>query len=131
LTQKSRERYMPDTILIMLISAAAVMLTGIFGILTRSNIVKILLSINIFQTGVNLLLVGLGYVPGGKAPLITPEVSSSILMVDPLPQAMVLTSIVIGFGTTALGLFVAIRYYNSNKSLEINALLSQETKEEA
>lgn len=102
-----------------LISAFSLILVGIFGMLTRKNIVRILLAVNILETGVNLLLVGLGYFPGGKAPIITSAISASNLpFVDPLPQALVLTSIVIGLGTTALALAITLRYYRSRRTLE-------------
>ena len=93
---------------LLLLNAAALIMIGIFGVITRRNIIKVLLSINIFQTGVNLLLIGLGYIEGGEVPIITEGIKKIVPFVDPLPQALVLTSIVIGFGTTALGLTVAI-----------------------
>lgn len=103
-----------------LISAFSLILVGIFGMLTRKNIVRILLAVNILETGVNLLLVGLGYFPGGTAPIITSAISASNLpFVDPLPQALVLTSIVIGLGTTALALAITLRYYRSRRTLEL------------
>ncbi len=100
---------------LFLINAGILILIGIFGIITRQNIFKILLSINILQTGVNLLLIALGYVDGGSAPIIS---DGNPIFVDPLPQALVLTSIVIGFGTTAVGLVVSIQYFKSHKTLK-------------
>lgn len=100
-----------------LLNASLIFFIGVFGIITRKNIFKILLSINILQTGVNILLIGLGYVENGKAPIITESLNSTTLFVDPLPQALVLTSIVIGFGTTALGLMVAIRFFRTHNTL--------------
>ena len=102
-------------------NAGAIILIGIFGILTRRNLIKILLSLNILQTGVNLLLVAIGWVPEGQVPIITKTVVDVTRFVDPLPQAMVLTAIVIGFGTTALGLVITINYLRSHKSLEIGS----------
>lgn len=113
---------------LFLINAFAVIIIGLFGILTKNNIIKILISINILQTGVNLLLVALGYVEGGNAPIVTQKLSSAFSFVDPLPQALVLTSIVIGFGTTALGLAVAIRYYKSHKTLNLDKSNKQESE---
>lgn len=105
-----------------LISTFSLILIGIFGLLTRKNIVKILLAVNIMETGVNLLLVGLGYFPGGRAPIITSSISAGNLpFVDPLPQALVLTSIVIGLGTTALALAITLRYYRSRRTIEFEA----------
>ncbi len=102
---------------LFMISAAALMFTGIFGIITRNNMMKILLSINIMQTGVNLLLTAVGYVEEGGAAILSAGHTQVLNMVDPLPQALVLTSIVIGFGTTALALALIIRHYAQNKSL--------------
>lgn len=114
---------------LFLILSGFTMIIGIFGILTRKNIIKIILSINILQTGVNLLLVALGWVKGGKAPLLTKNINSSTLFVDPLPQALVLTSIVIGFGTTALALVIALRYYKTHKTLDYTSNNENEESE--
>ena len=111
---------------VFLITAGAVMTIGVFGILTRSNIIKILLSINILQTGVNILLIALGYKEDAAAPIITKTVSSAASMVDPLPQALVLTSIVIAFGTTAVGLVICLNYFHTHKSLEVHSLGNEE-----
>ena len=113
---------------LFLYNAAALVIIGIFGILTRKNIIKILLAINILQTGVNLLLVAIGWHAEGLAPVITERTSGTVSFVDPLPQAMVLTAIVIAFGTTALGLMVAINYYRSHGSLETRSFLYEHMK---
>jgi multisubunit Na+/H+ antiporter MnhC subunit len=110
---------------LFLINASALMLVGVFGILTRRNLIKILLSINILQTGVNLLLVAVGWREQGLAPLISGFLTSSARFVDPLPQAMVLTAIVIAFGTTALGLTVAVNYFRTHGSLETGSFIGQ------
>ncbi len=103
---------------IFFINSAALIFIGIFGIITRKNLIKILLSINILETGVNLLLVAIGWRAGSYAPIVTRLHSDIVNFVDPLPQAMVLTAIVIAFGTTAVGLVVVINYFKSHKSLE-------------
>jgi NADH-quinone oxidoreductase subunit K/multicomponent Na+:H+ antiporter subunit C len=113
---------------LFLYNAAALVIIGIFGILTRKNIIKILLAINILQTGVNLLLVAIGWRPEGLAPIITEQTGNVVSFVDPLPQAMVLTAIVIAFGTTALGLMVAIGYYRSHGSLETSSFMHEHVK---
>jgi multisubunit Na+/H+ antiporter MnhC subunit len=113
---------------LFLYNAAALVVIGVFGVLTRKNIIKILLAINILQTGVNLLLVSIGWHPGGVAPIVTEQTSGMVSFVDPLPQAMVLTAIVIAFGTTALGLIVAINYYRSHGSLDTSSFLFEHMK---
>jgi NADH-quinone oxidoreductase subunit K/multicomponent Na+:H+ antiporter subunit C len=105
---------------IFLLTSGSLILIGVFGIITRVNLLKILLSINILQTGVNLLLVSIGYSENGNAPILTKNISSMASFVDPLPQALVLTSIVIAFGTTALGLAVAILFFKKKRTLNID-----------
>jgi multisubunit Na+/H+ antiporter MnhC subunit len=102
------------------VSALSLVLVGLFGILTKRNLIRILLALNILATGVNLFLVAVGYAPDKAAPIIRETVSGPAMpFVDPLPQAMVLTAIVIGLGTTALALAITIRHYRSTKSLEL------------
>lgn len=103
-------------------SSFCVMLVGLFGMLVHKNIIRILLAVNILETGVNLLIVALGYFPGGAAPIITQAISAANLpFVDPLPQALVLTSIVIGLGTTALALTITLRYYRERRTLDLGS----------
>ncbi len=113
---------------LFLLSSTALVLIGLFGVLTRKNIVKILLCLNILETGINLLLVAFGFREGGIAPILTsPEsVKNLALMVDPVPQALVLTAIVIGLGTTTFALGLTIRYFITHGSVSIAASESEE-----
>jgi multicomponent Na+:H+ antiporter subunit C len=79
---------------------------GIVTVLMKRNLIKILLGINILESAVNLFLVSLGYRQGGVAPIFT--LAPSELMVLPTPQALTLTSIVIGVATSALVLSFAM-----------------------
>jgi multicomponent Na+:H+ antiporter subunit C len=79
---------------------------GIITVLQKKNLIKILLGINILESAVNLFLVSLGYREGGVAPIFT--LAPSELMVLPTPQALTLTSIVIGVATSALVLSFAM-----------------------
>ncbi|MBN2259911.1 MAG: cation:proton antiporter subunit C [Clostridiales bacterium] len=108
---------------IFLLSSTSLIFIGLYGVLTRKNIVKILLSLNIIETGINLLLVAFGYVENGEVPILTSSESlkNIVNMVDPVPQALVLTSIVIGLGTTAFALGLTIRYYKTHGTLSIDA----------
>jgi len=85
---------------------------GLYGILTKRNVIKIIVSLNILEIGLNLFIVSVGFVDGGLAPIFTSDHATNALsFVDPLPQALVLTAIVIGVGTTALGLALAKNIY--------------------
>ncbi|BBE30959.1 cation:proton antiporter [Tepiditoga spiralis] len=95
-------------------------LIGIYGLLTQKNIIKLIVSLNVLEVGINLFIVSTGYISGGKAPIITSEVNKGF--VDPLPQALVLTSIVIGVGVTALGLSFARKIYEEHGTLELDEI---------
>lgn len=98
----------------LIVNAFALVLTGLFGVITRRNIIRILLALNILETGVNLFLVSLGYAPGKEAPIVTSRIAGPVTpFVDPVPQALVLTAIVIGLGTTALALAITLRHYRA------------------
>lgn len=108
---------------VFILSSLSLVFVGLYGVLTRKNIVKILIALNIIETGINMLLVAFGYVEGGITPILQSDLSISNLdkMVDPVPQALVLTSIVIGLGTTAFALSLAMRYKNTHNSISIRA----------
>ena len=104
-------------------AAIVLIMLGLYGLLTQRNIIKIIISLNIMEIGLNLFIVSVGYVEGGIAPILTSvNNSSSLLFVDPLPQALVLTAIVIGVGTTALGLALAKNIYQKYGTFEIDEM---------
>lgn len=95
--------------------AIALVGIGLWGIISQKNIIKIIISFTLFDTGIHILLMYYGYVKNGKAPI--GQVAN---MVDPVPQAMVLTSIVIGLGVTSVMLFMAYKLYQKTKNLNID-----------
>ena len=104
-------------------AAIVLLMIGLYGLLTQRNIIKIIISLNILEIGLNLFIVSVGFVTGGIAPIYTSVNSSSNLgFVDPLPQALVLTAIVIGVGTTALGLALAKNIYQKYGTFEIDEM---------
>ncbi len=109
--------------IIALITGFALILIGLYGILSKKNIIKIIVGFSLFDTGLHVLIVTVGYIKGGTAPILdsvvgTTNVASKI--VDPVPQALVLTAIVIGLGVTALMLAYALKMYQAKKSLDIS-----------
>ncbi|BEP29443.1 sodium:proton antiporter [Helicovermis profundi] len=99
------------------------MLIGIYGLLINKNIIKIIVALNIFEVGLNIFIISVGFVSGGVAPILTSvNNSSALIFVDPLPQALVLTSIVIGLGTTALALGIARKMYTTYNSLDLEEI---------
>jgi len=99
-----------------------IVLIGIYGLLTKRNLIKMIMSLYVMNTGVILLFVSIGYVRGGQAAIFE---NSKALMVDPLPQAVMLTGIVIGLGITALGLALAIKIYDEYRTLNTKKLMEK------
>lgn len=91
------------------------MMTGLYIVVSRGNLVKKIVGLNIFQTSVFLLYISMGKVTGGTAPILTgkPEVFSNAL-----PHVLILTAIVVGVATTALGLALIVRIKNAYDSIE-------------
>ena len=104
--------------MILYILCFVLFLVGLYGVITRRNLIKIVLGICIMEYSLNLLFVLIGYVDGGVAPIVVRETTVSNF-VDPLPQAMVLTVIVIGLATTAMLLAIAIRVYKKHGTFDI------------
>ena len=96
-------------------------LVGLYGVISKRNLIKIIIGIAIMEYSINLFFILIGYVEGGTAPILTKGFKNS-KFVDPLPQAMILTSIVIGLATTALLLAVAIRLYQKYGTFDINKI---------
>lgn len=90
---------------------------GLWTLLTRRNLIKLTIGISLIESGVNLFLVTLGYVRGGVAPIYT-YAPPGAKMVLPTPQALTLTSIVIGLATTALMLAFAVVIYRHRGTLD-------------
>ena len=83
---------------------------GLYGVLVKKNLIKMVVSLAIMEYAVNLFFVLIGYRKGASFPVLSPnEVVGS--MVDPLPQALILTAIVIGLAVTALMVSIAVRIY--------------------
>lgn len=97
---------------------------GLWGMITQKNLIKIVIGFSLFDTGLNIVIVSLSYVKNSTAPIIDKAVDVSQAaskIADPVPQALVLTSIVIGLGVTALMLAYVLRLYREKKSLDINS----------
>ncbi len=109
---------------IAIVTGILLMLIGLWGALANKNILKMIVSFSVFDTGLNILIVALGYLSGRTAPIIDGKMVTAQniaqVAIDPVPQALVLTAIVIGFGVTALLLVFALKLHRQKKSLDIN-----------
>lgn len=87
---------------------AVLLMIGFYAVVARTNLIKKLMGLALFQAAVFLLYITMGKVSGGTAPIL-PEEASSALYSNPLPQVLILTAIVVGISTTALGLGIIVR----------------------
>ena len=94
---------------------------GVYCILRKRNLIKIIIGIIIAENAVNLFFVLVAYRMKGRAPIHAAE-QKIINMVDPLPQALVLTAIVIGLAVTALTATVAMRIYEKYGTFDITKI---------
>lgn len=92
-------------------------LLGLWALLFRRNLIKVVIGLKVIENGVNLYLVATGYVQGGVVPIWT-YAPPDAAMVLPTPQALTLTSIVIGLATTALMLAFAVVVHRHKGSLD-------------
>ncbi len=96
--------------------ALLVMLVGLYGLTNNTNSIKLIMSLSVMGSGVILLFVSIGYIPGAEAPLMTSEV----MTMDPVPHSIMITLVVINLATTALGLAIAHRLYKSYGTQDVS-----------
>jgi multisubunit Na+/H+ antiporter MnhC subunit len=95
---------------------------GLYGVVVKRNALKIVICLLIMEHGVNLLFILIGYRANGNPPIVDPGMASAVFAasaVDPLPQALVLTSIVIGLGVLALMVALCVRLYERYGSFDV------------
>ncbi len=101
-------------------TGAVLVLVGLWGALTNKDIIRMIVGFSIFDLGIHILMIAVGYISGGEAPIISGLSEVGVSYVDPVPQALVLTAIVIGLGITAFMLTYAVNMYNRKGTLEID-----------
>ncbi len=98
------------------------MMIGFYIVIAQANLVKKLVGLNIFQTSVFILYISAGKVRGGSAPILDDAVT---VYSNPLPHVLILTAIVVGIATTALGLALVIRIREAYGSAEEQEIQEQ------
>lgn len=104
----------------------ALMLVGLYVVISHGNMVKKLIGLSLFQVGVFLFFISLGKVHGGSAPIITEGVETYS---HPLPHVLILTAIVVGVATLAVGLALVVRIFEAYGTVEEDEVLEQESSE--
>lgn len=116
-----------DSQLCILFACGAFIVIGLFAAIFIDNIIKKIIGIAFMEEGINLFLVSLSYKPGGVVPIYLPGMDANWFAVNaayPLPQALVLTSIVIGASTLAVMLAIAMVLYKKHGTLSTSELLN-------
>ena len=111
---------------IYLAGAMALVGIGLYIVLTNTNI----FGLNIIDSGTNLFIVTIAWHPKSVMPIYTATnnlvVNGRVISADPLPQSLVLTAIVIGLGTTALALAIAVKIYQKYGTLDIRRIKEED-----
>ncbi len=108
----------PYVIVIVLIAA------GSYALMAKDNLIKKIIGLSVITNGIHLLAVAMSYRAGGIAPILTTLGMENFAQsaADPLPQALVLTSIVISFSVTSVALSLIVQAYNKTGSIESKKL---------
>lgn len=97
---------------------ALLLAIGLYMMVANSNLVKMIIGLNLFQTAIFLFFISTAYVAGGSTPVIPEEAAAYDPFVSPLPQVIVLTAIVVGIALTAVALALIVRIYSEYGTLD-------------
>jgi len=108
--------------------AIVLMMVGLYTVIARDNLVKKIMGLNLFQVSVIMLYVSMGKVAGGTAPILDhgalPE--GFVAFSNPLPHVLMLTAIVVGVATTALGLAIVVRIKEAYGTVEEDEIVAMD-----
>ena len=104
------------------------MMTGLYVVIARGNLIKKIIGLNIFQVSVIMFYVSMGKVKGGTAPI---EAAGFEVYSNPLPHVLMLTAIVVGVATTALALALVVRISEAYGTIEEDEIRRLENEEDA
>ena len=103
--------------------AMFLLVTGLYIVIARGNLVKKLVGLSIFQTSVYLIYISPSKIIGGTAPIIVPGLS---VYSNPLPHVLILTAIVVGIATTAVALSLVVRIHEAYGTIEEDEIHEQD-----
>ncbi len=99
------------------------MMAGFYIVISANNLVKKIVGLNIFQTSVFMMYISIGKVSGGSAPIVAEGITTYS---NPLPHVLILTAIVVGVATTAVGLALVVRIKRAYGTVEENEFEDKE-----
>ena len=98
------------------------MMIGLYIMISRSNLVKKIMGMSIFQSSVIMFYISMGKVAGGTAPILI-EGADDVVYSNPVPHVLMLTAIVVGVATTAVGLALAVRIREAYGTIEEDEII--------
>jgi multicomponent Na+:H+ antiporter subunit C len=101
------------------------MMIGFYIVIAHGNLVKKIVGLNVFQVSVFLLYITMGKVEGGTAPILAEGIQ---VYSNPLPHVLILTAIVVGVATTALGLALVVRIKETYTTIEEDEIDAMENR---
>ena len=107
----------------------ALAMTGLLTVISRHNLIKKVMGLNILQAAVILLYVSMGKVEGGTAPILIAG-GENVVYSNPLPHVLMLTAIVVGVATTAVALALVVRIHDAYGTTEEDAIAAQDPTDE-
>lgn len=107
---------------------SVLMMTGLYIVVAKGNLVKKIVGLNIFQTSVFMLYISTGKITGGTAPIfpLDMDIDPDVIYSNPLPHVLILTAIVVGIATTSLGLALIVRIQEEFGTIEEDDILKIE-----
>ena len=105
------------------------MMIGLYIAISRGNLVKKIMGVNIFQASVILFYVSMGKVEGGTAPILI-DGRTDVVYSNPLPHVLMLTAIVVGVASTALGLALVVRIQEAYETVEEDEIVALDRQED-
>jgi multicomponent Na+:H+ antiporter subunit C len=103
------------------------MMVGFYILISRRNLVKKILGLNIFQTSVFIFYISMGKIIGGTAPILV-EGNEEIVYSNPVPHVLILTAIVVGVSTTAVALSLVVRIKEAYGTIEGDEITAMDNK---
>ncbi len=104
------------------------MMMGFYVVIAQHNLVKKIIGLNIFQVSVFLFYISMGKIKGGTAPILSDGIE---VYSNPLPHVLILTAIVVGIATTALGLALTVRIHDAFGTIEEDEIETMEAEDDA
>lgn len=114
-----------NTAILPYVLAMVIVGIGLYAVVCKKNLIKVIVGILIIEYGANLFLLLTGYRHDGIAPILTPDMDRAKFVassVDPLPQALILTAIVIGLGVVALMTALAVRIHEKYQTFDLSEI---------